>query len=233
MDDEISQIVDNISVECETCKRYKKTPPTPVVSLPLATRFNEVIAMDLKKFGDVFFLHLIDLFTRFCKSKVIMRKTPSVIIDSVITEWIGAGMGAPDKFLIDNGGEFNNESYHEFTEQFNVEICATGAQSPWSNGVCECNYYVIDVCVQKLREEDPNVNLNVALAWAVNAKNSMMNYNGYSPIQLVLGINPNLPSISSNKLPAMEDIEVSDILRKHLNTLHAARHAYVKSESDE
>ena len=84
-----------------------------------------------------------------------------------------------------------------------------------------------------MREEDPNVNLKVALAWAVNAKNSMMNYNGYSPIQLVLGINPNLPSISSNKLPAMEDIEVSDILRKHLNTLHAARHAYVKSESDE
>ena len=31
----------------------------------------------------------------------------------------------------------------------------------------------------------------------------------------------------------MEDIEVSDILRKHLNTLHTARHAYVKSESDE
>ena len=31
----------------------------------------------------------------------------------------------------------------------------------------------------------------------------------------------------------MEDIEVSDILRKHLNTLHAARHAYVKSESGE
>ena len=75
-------------------------------------------------------------------------------------------------------------------------------------------------------------NLNVALAWAVYSKNSMMNYNGYSPIQLVLGINPNLPSIS-NKLPAMEDIEVSDILIKHLNTLDAARHAYVKSESGE
>ena len=86
LNDEISQIVDNISAECETCKRYKKTPPTPVVSLSLATRFNEVITMDLKKFADVYFLHLIDLFTRFCKSKVITRKIPSLIIDSVITE---------------------------------------------------------------------------------------------------------------------------------------------------
>ena len=41
-----------------------------------------------------------------------MRKIPSVIIDSVITEWIGPGMGAPDKCLIDNRGEFDNESYH-------------------------------------------------------------------------------------------------------------------------
>ena len=154
-DDEISQIVDNISAECETCKRYKKTPPT---------RFNEVIAMDLKKFGDMYFLHLIDLFTRFCKSKVITRKIPSVVIDSVTRELIGAGMGALDKFLTDNGGEFDNESCREFSEQFNVEICATRAQSPWSNGICGRNHYVIEVCVQKLREEDPNVNLNIASA---------------------------------------------------------------------
>ena len=144
------QIVDNISPECEICKRYKKTPPTLVVSLPLSTRFNEVVAMDLKKFGDVYFLHLIDLFTRFCKSKVITRKIPSAIIGSVITEWIGAGKGASDKFLIDNRGEFDNESSREFTEQFNVEICAAGAKSSWSNGICERTHYVIDVCVRKL-----------------------------------------------------------------------------------
>ena len=42
LDDEISQIVDTISAECETCKRYKKTPLTPVVSLPLATRLMRV-----------------------------------------------------------------------------------------------------------------------------------------------------------------------------------------------
>ena len=64
----------------------------------------------------------------------------------MITEWIGACIGAPDKVLIDNGGELDNESYREFAEQFNVEICATGTLSPWSNGICERNHYVIDVC---------------------------------------------------------------------------------------
>ena len=139
--DKTSQMVGNISAECETCKRYKKTLPTPVVSLPLATRFNKVVAMDLKNFGDVYFLHFIDLFTRFCKSAVITRKISSVIIDSMITEWIGDGICAPDKLLIVNRGEFDNKSYCEFADQLNVEICATRAQSPWSNGICKCNHY--------------------------------------------------------------------------------------------
>ena len=38
----------------------------------------------------------------------------------------------------------------------------------------------------------------------------MQNHNGYSPIQLVLGTNPNLPSVSTNRLPAMETPEKSE-----------------------
>ena len=60
---------------------------------------------------------------------------------------------------------------------------------------CERNHYIVDVCVEKMTEDDPSMKLEVALAWAVNAKNSMQNHNGFSPIQLVSGTNPNLPSL--------------------------------------
>ena len=64
-------------------------------------------------------------------------------------------------------------------------------------------------------EDDPSMKLEVALAWAVNAENSMQNQNGFSPIQLVLGTNPNLPTVSTNRLPAMENPEKSEeILKK-------------------
>ena len=56
-----------------------------------------------------------------------------------------------------------------------------------------------------MTENDPSMKLEIALAWAVNAKSSMQNHNGFSPIQLVLGTNPNLPSVSTNGLPAMEN----------------------------
>ena len=192
LDDDCATLIEEISSKCEVCKRYKKTPARPAVSLPLARQFNDVVAMDLKQFGEVYFLHFIDLFTRFSKSRVIKKKIPRLIIESIATEWIAAGFGPPKKFLVDNGGEFNNGEYRELAEQFNIEVCTTAAYSPWSNGICERNHYVVDVCVQKMMEDDPQMSLEVALAWAVNAQNSMQNHNGYSPIQLVLGTNPNL-----------------------------------------
>ena len=63
-DKEIDQLIDQVTKNCVTCKRYKKTPPRPVVFMPMATQFNEVVAMDLKDFRrGIYFLHLIDLHT--------------------------------------------------------------------------------------------------------------------------------------------------------------------------
>ena len=99
--------------------------------MPLANKFNQVIAMDLKHSKDgVYFLYLIDLFSRFSLSQVITRKSPSVIVDAVIKMWIASVSGAPRKFLIDNGGEFANNLYNEMAAHFNVEVCSTGAESP-------------------------------------------------------------------------------------------------------
>ena len=84
-----------------------------------------------------------------------------------------------------------------------------------------------------MTEDDPSMKLEVALAWAINAKNSMQNHSGFSPIQLVLGTNPNLPSVSTNRLPAMENLEKSEAVIKHLTALHAAKRAFTKAELSE
>lgn len=95
--------------------------------------------------------------------------------------------GPLKKFIIDNGSEFNNEDHRELVEQFNVEVCATAAYSSWSNIICKRNYYIIEVCMQKMMAEDPKMELDVAFAWAVNC---LQNHFGYSPICLVLHYHP-------------------------------------------
>ena len=87
--------------------------------------------------------------------------------------WVGSGFGAPGKFLADNGGEFNNEEYRDMCQNLNVEIMHTAAESPWQNGICERNHAVVDLCLEKILEENPAISDKVALGWALNAKNSL------------------------------------------------------------
>ena len=107
------------------------------------------------------------------------------------------------------------------------------AEIPWQNGICERKNAVIDLCVEKILGDDQTLSLEVALAWAVNAKNSTSNYSGFSPYQLVLGPNPNLPSVLTDDLPALEGKSEQDSMAVHLNVLHVARKAFVKAKTSE
>ena len=110
-DSDCEEIIHSISEKCEVCKRFKRTPCCPVVRLPLATKFNQVVAMDLKQFRPgIYSLHFIDLFTRHSLANVIRWKLPEVIINEVAMVWLASGFGPSEKFLMDNGGEFANEN---------------------------------------------------------------------------------------------------------------------------
>ena len=65
------------------------------------------------------------------------------------------------------------------------------------------------------------------------AKNSPQMTHGYSCYQLVFGKNPNLPTVMSEHLPALEGTTTSEMLATHLNSLHAARRAFIQSEAEE
>ena len=113
----------------------------------------------------MYFLHLVDVATRFSLAAVVRKKTPEVITEKIMTLWIGSGMGPPRKFLADNGGEFANEIFRDMCAYLNIEVMNTAAYSPWQNGICERNHAVVDNCLAKILEDQPNLNLEVALVW--------------------------------------------------------------------
>ena len=75
--------------------------------------------------------------------------------------------------------------------------------------------------------------MELALAWAVSAKNSLSNVFGYSPNQLIFGKNPNLPSILTDVCPVLENVTSSQVVADHLNAISAARKAFVEAESSD
>ena len=230
---ELKQAVEELSEKCDICRRYKKSRPRPVVCFPLASEFNETVAMDLKVFKNnaIYFLHMIDHATRFSQAVVIRSKKAEVILKHFIMSWI-AVFGSPQKVLADNGGEFANSSLIDLCENLNINLMTTAAESPWSNGLVEKHNGIVGEAVAKIMQ-DIHCSVEVALCWAINAKNSLQNIHGFSPYQLVFGKNPNLPSVLNNKLPALEGVSQSHLVADLLNALHSARREFMMLENSE
>ena len=47
-DQQLKDLINDISKECNVCQIYRRPPPRPVVGLPLATTFQECVAMDFE-----------------------------------------------------------------------------------------------------------------------------------------------------------------------------------------
>ena len=134
-------------------------------------------------------------------------------------------------FLTDNGGEFTNELFTEMTDMLNIVDTTTAAESPFSNGIVERHNAVLAGSIRKVLL-DTKCKPSIAVSWALSAKNSLVNHNGYSPNQLAFGQNFDFPSVVTNKLPALENTCMSEKVQKHLQALHAAREGFIQSESD-
>ena len=165
---ELKQELKNVTDNCQTCKIYKKAPPRPVVALPMAMEFQEVVAMDLKEYDGKLILHLIDLCTRLSAGVFIPNKNKETIIEHIFKIWI-AVYGSPLKFLADNGGEFANYDFIQMCECLGINVCTTAAESPWSNGVVERNNQTLASMMDKIIE-DTKCKPELALVWALSAK---------------------------------------------------------------
>ena len=225
------KLMEDVSKTCDICTRYKKTPPKPVVTIPLAKVFNQHVAMDLKDIGQKKILHMIDHATRYSAACVVSSKRKEVIVASVLRIWVSV-FGSPKKILFDNGGEFRNEDVDDMAAKLNTTITSTAAESPWSNGINERHNGILGEMVMKTME-DSNCSFENALMWSIASHNSLANVYGFAPNQLVMGRNATYPSVLYDKLPALENDFTSELVRENLNALHSARENFIKAESSE
>lgn len=224
---ELMNEVTNISNNCSVCKEYTRPRPRPAVGLPHAVKFNETVGIDLKFFDGKIILHMIDHLSRFSSAVFIKSKRAEDVIEGIVGSWI-AIFGTPNKFLIDNGGEFANKKFMELAESFNIRIMTTAAFSPWSNGIVERHNGILSEMLHKIVADGKNP--TSALAWAIQAKNSLTNVHGFSPAQIALGQNPQLPNVLVDKLPALDERDCSEVVMEQLNNMRAARKAYIEAE---
>ena len=77
------------------------------MSVTLASKIIDLVAFDLKVYERSLFLVMVDHATSFCAATIVSNKRPSSTLKGILLSWITI-FGAPNQFLSDNGGEFNN-----------------------------------------------------------------------------------------------------------------------------
>ena len=226
----LNEKIEDVEKNCHICRKFKKKPLRPVVCFPRAKTFNENLAIDLKCFSGKYMLHILDQFTRFSRTIVINDKKAATVLKGVTHAWL-AIFGSPKSILADNGLEFNNAEFRDLCDYFGVHVYGTAAESPWSNGTNERHNGLFGHMVERLIEQGHS--LEDAVCWATSSKNSLANIEGYSPNQLVFGINPNYPSVLRSELPALEECDEAGHIKKILKAQSEARECFIKAECDE
>jgi hypothetical protein len=132
--------LDKIRSGCKGCLIGGRNHDTPVVGMPMASEFNEKLAIDLKCLSTgarPYILHIIDMWSRLTISILLVRKKPQGVINGILLYWIKY-FGVPKAILNDKVGV--GKEVREVKSVLNIIDLTTGAESPWQNGLCEKNH---------------------------------------------------------------------------------------------
>ena len=220
--------IDAIVRDCVVCARYGRVHNKPVVTLPLSSKFNEVVAMDLHQLSsNCYYLHIIDTFTRLSAATLIFDKKPRTIVNGLMTKWCWV-YGTPQCFLTDNGGEFSNKTMEDLCLGFNIRLRNTAAESLFSNGICERHNATLTETYLKMRESS-SLPPEMALQCSVFAKNCLVSKGGFSPFQLIFGTNPIVLDENRETNAVCEDSYMKELVQ----AVHLARRAFTAAECTE
>ena len=174
---------------------------------------------------------MIDHATRLSASAIITSKKPGIIISKIFQLWISVYC-LPEKFISDNGREFANDHFTNMCKAMNIDFKLTIAELPWSNSLVERHNLVLGDMLNRILEESTN-NIGIAVAWAINSKNSLTYVHGFSPYELAFDQNSILPCAATSKPPVLTHTSASRILEENLCYLHKARQTFTESENFE
>ena len=139
----------------------QKTPPWPVVSMPIVKDFIEKVVMDLKYYKGWWILHMTGIWSRYTISVFIHWK--KIVIEALMKNWVGV-FGVMEALMTDNRGDFNLDKMRKISSILNGRPYTPVGKSPYQNGLCERVHAVVDMMLTKLEAENSKVELETLLS---------------------------------------------------------------------
>lgn len=169
MKDEITKYIN----ECTVCgqTKYDRNPVRPQFNIvPPATKPFEIVHMDLFTAQSEKYLTFVDSFSKYGQAYHLRDGTAVSILQGLLTYCTHHGL--PLTIVTDNGTEFTNQMFAEFTRLHKINHHRTLANSPNDNGIIERFHSTLLEHLRILRlkqKNEPTVN---QMPYAILAYNS-------------------------------------------------------------
>jgi len=100
--DEDHTVLDKVGAafSCATCAKFQRDGPHPVASLPKIAEFNVTVGIDIFYIKKVKVLHVIDMFTKFCRLAVVESTKSEEVVQSFTSAGRAFLEGQPTSDLI-------------------------------------------------------------------------------------------------------------------------------------
>ena len=233
--------------ECPHCAAEKRPRLNRVGKPELARTFNDQVSMDLvwvpKVYGEgadkvekkVVCLNMIDRATSFQLVVPTPKQDPKAVWNVFMQHWV-FHYGAPNRIVVDGGGEFKGE-FPESAQRLGIVVWRTAAENPHQNGHAERHGGLFKETLRKTLRECKPVNYEeykFAYIQALVAKNSLGMCGRSSPYQLVMGQIPRVVGSATDdeywrSLGLWsEELNGDAVAQRRSDIVNAARTALVK-----
>ena len=233
---------------CDICRRHARAQPRAPARPPRATRFNELVAIDVFVIQDLngathACLIVVDLASHYTVARVILEanhhnpsaKAATSALDASWLHWAGA----PQKLLFDQGSHFRG-TLREMCNELGIEHELTATEAHWQNGMAERRIEHVKYMADRVFEQNEVIGadaVNIALSAISGAINRLSNREGFSPTQWVLGYNIRLPgSLMDERTSVTENEEaraVGGAFWRRLKLREDAAGAFHKVDNEE
>lgn len=169
MKEEITKYIN----ECTVCgqTKYDRNPIRPQFNIvPPATKPLEIVHMDLFTAHNEKYLTFVDVFSKYGQAYHLRDGTAISILQGLLQ--YSTHHGLPLTIITDNGTEFTNQMFAEFTRLHKINHHRTLAHAPNDNGIIERFHSTLleHLRILRLRQKDePIINL---MPYAILAYNS-------------------------------------------------------------
>ena len=227
-------------LRCDVCHETKRPSSHRPSALTKPRQFGDQVHVDLVAVKDihdetVWVMHGIDAASGYQVAQTMEAKTAEEVEKFFNVSWIPV-LGAPKVVVSDCGPEFTSEKMQSCMAFHDIVLHHIPVESPWANGLAERAGASLKVIVAKLVKEyscQGRLEVQGALAAAVDACNQDIGQAGYSPAQFVLGKQPRtaeevIPNDLRLRLTTHSMIENTPSLARQAAMKEAARVALAR-----